>query len=156
MAKKTTKKKVEVNNVVPKDMQEIMDDSVNREVCNAPTIMVGMNLRPVTLASIALLKETGSSLVNGEVLDGNDNIVLDCCMFILIQSGTIEDASRLVFGADSLELKMASMALAEKVNPAEVADLTTNIIGMLNDSMSTQVKPIPDKEEGELIESGND
>jgi hypothetical protein len=127
-----------------KDLQEIMDDSVASEALGRVPMVAGRELRPITLASLALLKQAGSELISGVKLEDAENLLLDSCVFILLQSSTLEDATRLAFGTRE-QLNLEALKLADSIPPNEVHSFTDSIISMLMDATATQVKPMPRK-----------
>lgn len=134
----------------PRDLQEAMDDSVVPEVLGRGVVLLGKKLRPVTLASIALLKQVKSDLIAGVVIEESDNIILDCCVFLLLHSVTLEEATELAFDSPN-KLRMEALILADSIGPADVNAMTKAIVDLLRDSTSTQVKAEPKKD----IKGGN-
>ena len=120
------------------DLQEILNMTTNAGLLNPPTVLLGQTLRPITLASIALLQQLKSPLIAGKVIDQVDNIVLDCCIFIKVQSVSVKEATRLAFGPKE-DLIESAMELAENIAPNEIETVISSIISLLKDATSTRV-----------------
>jgi len=131
----------------PDDLQGIMDDSVVPEIVGHKPELLGRKLRPVTLASIALLKQIKSDLIAGVNIETSENIIIDSCVFVLLHSMPLEEAAELAFGPPA-KLKLAALHLADEIKATNISELTTTIVEMLRDATSTQVKALPKK--GEL------
>jgi len=121
-----------------KNLQEVLNLSANAGLLNRTTVVAGQILRPITLASIALLQQLKSPLIAGKPIDEVDNIILDCCIFIKVQSVSAKEATKLVFGPKEVLLESA-MDLAETIAPNEIEQVISSIIDLLRDSTSTRV-----------------
>ena len=121
-----------------KNIQEVLNMSANAGLLNRTTVVAGQSLRPITLASIALLQQLKSPLIAGKPIDEVDNIILDCCIFIKVQSVSAKEATKLVFGPKEVLLESA-MDLAETIAPNEIEQVISSIIDLLRDSTSTRV-----------------
>jgi hypothetical protein len=120
------------------NLQEILNLTTNAGLLNPPIIVAGQTLRPITLASIALLQQLKSPLIAGKAIDEVDNIILDCCIFIRVQSLSPKEATKLVFGPREALLESA-MELAETIAPNQIESVVSSIIDLLRDSTSTRV-----------------
>jgi len=123
----------------PRDLQEAMDDSVAAEVLGHNVTLLGKKLRPVTLASIALLKQVNSDLIAGVVIEESSNIILDCCIFLLLHSVSLEEATALAFDSPN-NLRLAALKLADEIGAADIQETTGAIVQLLKDATSTQVR----------------
>ena len=137
------------------EAQRVLDKAVNDQLLGRADIVLGVKLRPITLATITLLKEVDSQLIEGKDIELIDNILYECCIFMLIQSIPIEEATELVYG-DKSQLVMATMKLADTIAPNEISSLSAKIISMLVDATSTQVTPIPNSTSNSLLEDDDD
>jgi hypothetical protein len=122
------------------DIQELLNLSTNAGLLKAPVIVAGHELRPITLASIALLQQLKSPLIAGKPIDDVDNIVLDCCIFIKVQSMSIREATKLVFGPKEALLE-AALEMASAIPPTQIEEVISSIVNILKDSTSTRVSP---------------
>ena len=120
------------------NIQEILNMTSNVGLLSPTTVLAGQKLRPITLASIALLQQIKSPLIAGKSIDDVDNIILDCCIFIKIQSVSAKEATKLVFGPKEALFESA-MELAETIPPNEIEQVISSIIDLLRDSTSTRV-----------------
>lgn len=125
------------------DIQEILNMTTNAGLLNPPTVLLGHKLRPITLASIALLQQLKSPLISGTVIDQVENIILDCCIFIKVQSSSVKEATKLVFGPKEA-LYESALELADSIAPNEIETVVSSIIALLRDSTSTRVTVEPD------------
>ena len=121
-----------------KNLQDVLNMSTNAGLLNPTTVLAGQSLRPITLASIALLQQLNSPIIAGKPIEEVDNIILDCCIFIKVQSVTAKEATKLVFGPKEALLE-AAMDLAEAIAPHEIENVISSIIALLRDSTSTRV-----------------
>ena len=70
-----------------------------------------------------------------------DNMILDCCIFVRIQTLPIKEATRLVFG-DKDTLIEAAIEMASQIPPSQIADVVTSIVSLLKDATSTRVSVV--------------
>lgn len=126
----------------PKNQTEL-DNSILKEILGVQPTIAGVELRPITLASIAILKQVGSPLIEGRAFDEIHNIILDCCIFLKIQSSDIKTATKLAFG-DYDTLVAESLELAERIDPNKIKEVVQSIVDLLSDSTSTKVNVIPE------------
>jgi hypothetical protein len=124
------------------EMQRLMDVSVSGEALGTKTTLLGREIRPITLASITLLKQVRSPLVEGVKVDEIENVLLECCIFMVLQTGTIKEATKLAFGSRD-ELVEAALTFADSIEPDKVQSAVEVILGTLKESTSTKVQPQP-------------
>lgn len=120
------------------DIQDLLNTTTNAGFLNAPIVVAGQTLRPITLASIALLQQLKSPLIAGKPIDEVENIIMDCCIFIKVQSLSVKEATKLAFGPKEALLE-AAMELAETIPPNQIESVISSIIELLRDSTSTRV-----------------
>tara|TARA_R100000808_G_scaffold512_1_gene2671 strand:+ start:18478 stop:19002 length:525 start_codon:yes stop_codon:yes gene_type:complete len=125
-------------------VQKDLDQSVVADMLGVKDVVLGIELRPLTLASIALLSQVKSPLIDGVEVDEIDNILLEICIFITLQSCDVNKATELAFG-DRPKLIAEAMKIANTINANEVEIITGKVIQLISDSVSTQVEAIPDK-----------
>lgn len=132
---------------------EKLDDTpsmISEMLGDGPTIL-GREVRPVTLASIALLERIGSPLIAGQNIEHTPEITLECMKFLLLQTGELEDARQ--YSLDLAKLDIAALDLADSINPAEAEDVLNQVVSLLQDSMSTQVEPHVEDEDRHVDDS---
>jgi len=120
------------------DIQSIIDGSINEELFGVNPTIAGLEVRPLTLASIALLKQVGSSLIEGKQFSEIENVVMECCIFLKLQSAPLKEATRLAYGEPE-DLAVAALEIGEKIAPYEVENIISSIVKLLTDSTSTKV-----------------
>jgi hypothetical protein len=141
--------------IPPRDeLQELMDSSVHSSLLGVGALVGGRRLRPITMATITHLKELNSPLINGIALDEIQNILLECCIFVCIQSVPLEEATDLVYG-DRKALVKAALAFADNVPAHETKSVIDATVGSLKDAVSTQVKAKSKSSDTPSAEMGN-
>lgn len=135
------------------DELDKVDDTpsmISEMLGDGPTIL-GREVRPVTLASIALLERIGSPLIAGKNIEHTPEITLECMKFLLLQTGELEDARQ--YSLDLAKLDIAALDLADSINPSEAEDVLNQVVSLLQDSMSTQVEPHVEDEDRQVDDS---
>lgn len=125
--------------------QQQLETSIISDLLGAPKMIAGIELKPVTLASIAILKQVDSPLIEGRAYDEIENIILDCCIFLKIQSSDIKTAQKLAFGDRNILISEA-LELAANIEPSSIKDVVQSIVELLQDSTSTKVNVVPDED----------
>lgn len=120
------------------EIQDILSMTSNSGLLNAKKTIMGYELNPITLASIALLQQLKSPLIAGKPIDEVENIVLDCCIFIKIQTVSIKEATKLAFGPREVLLE-AALDMAASIPPNQIESVISSIIELLKESTSTRV-----------------
>lgn len=133
-------------------MQAMMDASVGGELLGVRKRILGREINPITLASIALLKQVKSPLIEGVPIESIQNVILECCIFMFLQTTPLREATALAFG-DRIDLISASLEFANEIKPDDIQGTVTAIVDVLRDSTTTKVKTNPKK--GEVPDSGN-
>lgn len=123
------------------DIQELLNLTANNGLLKNQITVAGHELRPITLASIALLQQLKSPLIAGKPIDDVENIVLDCCIFIKVQSLSVKDATKLVFGPKEAMLE-AALDMAATIPPNQIEEVITSIVNLLRESTSTRVSVV--------------
>lgn len=104
----------------------------------------GIKVRPLTLASLALLKKTNSVLVSGKSIEEiQDDVFIDCCKLLYIQSAPLPEVVKVCKDPDDLECK--AYELAERIPPHRAEGFVNLVMDMLSASQRNKVVPIPDK-----------
>jgi hypothetical protein len=120
------------------DIQDIIDKSVHQELLGINPKIAGFEVRPITLASVALLKQVGSPLIEGKQFSEIENVVMECCIFLKMQSSSLKEATRLAYG-EPQDLALAALELAENIDPSQIEEVISSIVKLLTDSTSTKV-----------------
>lgn len=115
-----------------------------------PTIL-GRTVRPVTLATVALLERIGSPLIAGVKIEATPEITMECLKFLVLQTGDLEEARQ--YSLNLAKLDTAALDLADSILPKEAEDVLNQIVSLLQDSMSTQVEPLVEKEDQQVDDS---
>lgn len=110
---------------------------------NGPSI-AGMHMRPITLATLALLQQIDSDLIKGVPIEECDNMLLDCCRFVRIQTLPLKEASRLC--RNPMLLDDEALALADTVPPTKISQFINLVTQSLQQAMETRVQPVPDED----------
>lgn len=109
----------------------------------------GVKCRPITTATIAMLKEIDSPFIMGVPIAGITNPFLDACMVVVLQSAERTAAQSGELAENRRELKRLAYELADTL-PAQllVTDREANVFGLvdqvinaINSSMVTRMIP---------------
>jgi hypothetical protein len=136
--------------------EELIHKEVNRSLLgmDRPTI-AGRRLRPIKLSTLTLLQESGNEIISGKMVKDCQNIVMDTCRFIVLQSVPLRRAVELV--KDKEELKWLAMEVADDISPSDVPKIVDEVIRLVNEAQEGRVEPIIDnsgkKETSEEITS---
>ena len=125
------------------DTQQKLDNSVLKEILQHNPTIAGVKIRPITLASIALLKQLKSPLIEGTPFEEIENIILDCAIFLKVQSCDIKESTKLAFG-DPSDLVAEALELADKIDPSKIKDVVASIVTLLQDATSTKTEVVAD------------
>lgn len=131
--------------------------SMVNELFGEGSIVVQLQMRPITLASIALLERIDSQLINGNPIIHTPEMVLECCKFIALQTGTLKEAQALSRDRDALDDR--AFEIADKIGPSRAEEVLNEITAMLKDATDTQVVPVveeADRQVDDDDEPGND
>jgi len=145
--KRPTRKRAKkvVPTKAPASLQEMHDSTVNAEVLGKGHTVAGLTLRPVTLETIVLLKQVNSPLILGEEISQVENIFLDCCIFIVLQTVDSMEARKLAWDEEALRNK--ALDLSATIPAGEFETLTQGINSILGDATTTAVDAKPPKGE---------
>jgi hypothetical protein len=135
------------------DIQSILDDSVKPELLNAKNRILGYELNPITMAYVALLQQVKSPLIAGVPVDSIENILLDCCIFIRIQTLSVKEATKLAFGPREALIE-AALELAKDIDAGNIEEVIVSIVNLLKDSTSTRVKVQPKSDSATPFDEG--
>lgn len=125
------------------EQSELMNVATAESLLGGKSEVLGIQLRPVTLASIAMLTQIGSDLIAGKTMDECENIIMDCCHFIRIQTLPLKEAAALCRDLDALD--DASLEFADKIPPKDIKNVVAAITRILQEATETQVEPQDEK-----------
>jgi hypothetical protein len=147
-------------------LQEMLDGAVMGTYIDGQPSVAGHTLMDITALAMTLLKKTNNGLVSGLALSDVDNTVLESAKFMALwqepEDGdwdkAEDEAIRLAKPANADELESRGLKWLGKLRPNQLGDVTNEAIFALKDAMSTQVEPIPHKEDDadDDIESGEE
>lgn len=121
--------------------EKLEDIAIAGDLLGTSSIKIlGRELRPFTLASLALLTASGSELMDGTPAHAAKNLVLDCCKLVVLQSGTLKEARKLVRDLEKLEEE--AYLLAEDIPAGNVNDLVKAVSDLVADLNKDQMEPI--------------
>lgn len=104
----------------------------------------GYSLRPITLATIAMLKRTGNELVSGLPLDDCPNVMMHSAAFIVLQSVPLAEAIKLTKNPDALETR--AFEVCDTLSYSEGRTMVEDCLNFLADSMGNRVEAVPEDE----------
>ena len=85
---------------VDEDIQKTLDsDAALRKFLGGDTFvndLLGVELKPVTLASLAMMQEAGCELISGKEIDEMNNVMLEILLFVYIHTEDIEKISEII------------------------------------------------------------
>jgi hypothetical protein len=118
-------------------------EAVQSDLLGVKPSILGKKLRPVKLASIALLQKTNNEIVSGKPMEECANLILDSCKFVVLQSVPLREAIKLTENLD--ELEMRAYELAEDIAPAEMPAFQQMVIDLIQTAQETRVEPVEQK-----------
>jgi hypothetical protein len=126
-------------NLIESNEDRIMANVQSDMLGHMPTIF-GKKLRPIKLASIALLQKTKNEIVSGKAIEDCDNLLLDSCKVVLLQSISLREAIKLA--DDPNELELQAYELADQIAPSEMPQFQQLVMDLLQSSQETRVEPV--------------
>lgn len=127
-------------NLIESSEESIMANVQSDMLGHMPTIF-GKKLRPIKLASIALLQKTKNEIVSGKAIEDCENLLLDSCKVVLLQSVSLREAIKLADNPNELELQ--AYELADQIAPSEMPKFQQLVMDLLESSQETRVEPLP-------------
>ena len=137
---------------VDEDIQKTLDsDAALRKFLGGDTFvndLLGVELKPVTLASLAMMQEAGCELISGKEIDEMNNVMLEILLFVYIHTEDIEKISEIISeSADHQKaLKMRALSMGHEITPKQIPALVEQIVNILTEATGTKVEPLPDEE----------
>jgi hypothetical protein len=148
--KKKLFEEIDENNVADVQPTE-RDNSINERdsglrdnIIDGWTSFKHLKIRPVTLSTLALLEQVGSSLVTGNV---NADHVTDALVFLWIQSGDRSDVIKACSNKNIALIQEKAFELGDELEIGEIEQVVEVVSEIMQASGKTKVIPIPKDEE---------
>jgi hypothetical protein len=111
--------------------------------------LLGLELKPVTLASLAFMQEADSELLKGIEIEQIKNVILEVLMFLYIHTEDNAKLARLLSRNKNPNAVIREKAYAMGVDlPADkVPEILALIVEMLSEATQTKVEPLPSEDE---------
>ena len=112
--------------------------------------VLGIQLRPVTLSSLAMMQEAGCQIISGLQADEMDNLMLEILLFVYIHSADQDEITKTICSRHNPReaMKIAALNIGLDISPKQIPALVEEILQILTDATETKVDPIPDEEQG--------
>lgn len=123
-----------------------IDSAVKNANLGGMSSFKGLQLKPVTLSTLAILEKLKSPLVTGEQSSNN---VLEALIFLWVQSAPKEEVTSKALTAplDSrINVEVEALELGEKLGLTDMEELVDVVSGMMSESQLTKVQQIPNEE----------
>jgi hypothetical protein len=129
-----------VNELEAISSEDRIMEAVQDDLLGVKPNILGRKLRPVKLASIALLQKTKNEIISGKPIEDCANLILDSCKFVVLQSVPLREAIKL---ADNMtELEMRAYELADQIAPSEMPEFQQVVIDLIQGAQETRVEPV--------------
>lgn len=112
--------------------------------------ILGFDIKPVTLASLAFMQEAGSKLTSVTDIDEIENLVLEILIFLYIHTEDHKVLSGIICKSENpkAELRQKSFDMGVDIAPNQIQKILDQIVEMLADATSTKVEPLPKEDDG--------
>jgi len=157
--KKTALKKEEdtisVDDGIDDDIQKTLDgDEAIKKFLGGDEFvnnLLGVKLKPVTLASLAMMQEAGCELISGKEMNEMGNIMLEILLFVYIHTEEPEKIAEIISNSEDHKkaLKMRALTMGHEITPKQIPDLMDQIVEILSEATGTKVEPLPDEDDKE-------
>ena len=109
--------------------------------------VLGIKLKPVTLASLAIMQDAGCQIISGIDVEEMDNLMLEILLFVYIHTEEHKVLTNIICSEKNPKaaLKEASLNLGVDINPKQIPSLVEQIVKILTDATGTKVDPLPDE-----------
>ena len=155
----TKKKQEEKEDTIPQD--DGIDEDIKRTLDGDEAInkflggdefvndLLGVKLKPVTLASLAMMQEAGCELISGKEMDEMSNIMLEVLLFVYIHTEDPEKIAEIISNSEDHQkaLKMRALTMGHKITPKQIPELVEQIVEILSEATGTKVDPLPDEDD---------
>lgn len=122
-----------------------IDEGVKTALIGGGRKFKNVQLRPVTLSTLAILEKLGSSLMTGE--EGNH--VMEALIFLWVQSEKPEIVRAATLAAhldDKANVTAKALELGEKLEISDMQELVDCVSSMMEEASQTKVEAIPTDE----------
>ena len=110
--------------------------------------VLGVELKPVTLSSLALMQEAGCEIISGVDVNDMENLMLEILLFVYIYAEDHKVLTRLACSKNGkIEMRERAFSLGLDISPKEIPKIVGQIVEILTDATSTKVDPMPDEDE---------
>ncbi len=111
--------------------------------------LLGVELNPVTLASLAMMQEAGCELISGKDINEMENIMLEILLFVYIHTEEVEKVADIIASSKDHKkaLKMRALSMGYEITPKQIPALVEQIVNILTEATGTKVEPLPDVDE---------
>lgn len=120
------------------------DSDLRDKIINGWTSFKHLKIRPVTLSTLALLEQVGSSLVTGNV---NADHVTDALVFLWIQSAERSEVIKACSNKNIALIQEKAFELGDELEIGEIEQVVEVVSEIMQASGKTKVIPIPKEEE---------
>jgi len=148
----TTNKEEENKNIIDDDIQKTIDadEAINKFLGGDEFVndLLGVKLKPVTLASLAMMQEAGCELISGKEIDQMSNIMLEILLFVYIHTENPETISEIISNSEDHKkaLKMRALTMGHEITPKQIPELVDQVVEILSEATGTKVEPLPDED----------
>ncbi|MAS81999.1 MAG: hypothetical protein CMF45_04860 [Legionellales bacterium] len=135
------------------DLQKTLDadQQVKRFLAGEEFVnsMLGIELKPVTLATLAMMQEAGCELISGQNIENVENLMMEVLLFVYIHTEKPDTVARLLTSGDNPKqiLRRNALNTGMGISPKQIPELVEQIITILGESTGTKVEPLPDEDE---------
>lgn len=120
--------------------KESLEKAINDDLLGITPSILGRKVRPITLSSIILLQKTENELVSGKPISECKDIILDSCRFVVLQSTTLSEATKLAGDVDLLTTK--AYELADSIPLHQMDEFSDQVIKVISDAQKSRVEPV--------------
>ena len=128
------------------------DSELRDKLIDGWTAFKHLKIRPVTLSTLALLEQVGSSLVTGNV---HADHVTDALVFLWIQSAERSEVIKACSNKNIALIQEKAFELGDELEIGEIEQVVEIVSEIMQASGKTKVVPIPKDEEDEGEDSKN-
>lgn len=122
--------------------QKRLDSEIQDDLLGIRPVFLGMELRPIRLSSLALLQKTGNQIVSGKPVAECDDLLMDACKLVLLQSIPLREA--VILSKDLKEFEFRAYELMETVPPDASQGFIDAILSLVSGTQNGRVEPIPE------------
>tara|TARA_Y100000361_G_scaffold82796_1_gene73228 strand:+ start:3202 stop:3678 length:477 start_codon:yes stop_codon:yes gene_type:complete len=110
--------------------------------------LLGIKVKPVTLATLGFMAEAGCQLIQGANIDEIDNVILEVLLFIYIHTAEHKELSEISCLEENPKAKFKQKAfeMGMEVEPSQIPNLLEKVVTILQDATSTKAEPLPNED----------